>query len=221
MLYLLLIVISLVLGLGAQAAIRSTYSKYSRVPVSNGMTGAEAARRMLDSCGLQNVAIYQLNTDDLADHYDPTKNTLSLSRSVYSGRSVAATAVACHEAGHAVQHAQHYMPARIRMALVPVTQLAGNLWMIVFIMGLFLNMMGFIYLAIALFAFALLFQLVTLPVEFDASRRGLAFIQGYPSRPQSELEGASKVLRAAAFTYVSAALVSVVQLLYMVGLARR
>jgi Zn-dependent membrane protease YugP len=221
MTYLLLIVVVLLLGLGSQAWIKSTYKKWSKVPIATRETGAQAARRMLDVAGLSSVQINALNTDDLADHFDPTNNTLSLSRGIYAGTSVAATAIACHEAGHAVQHARNYAPARIRMALVPVTNVASNAWVILLFAGFFLQIMGLVYVAIALFAFAILFQVVTLPVEFDASHRALETISSNPALPAMEVSGARTVLTAAAFTYVAAALASLLQLIYLIGVARR
>lgn len=218
--YLTLIIVTLALGMGAQAWINSSYKKWAAVPNQMGMSGAEAARRMLDMNGLQHVGITMLNKPDLSDYFDPTKNMLGLSAGVYNGRSVGAIAVACHEAGHAVQHAQNYMPAKARMALVPITNFASNAWMIIFFMGLFMNMLGLVQLAIVLYAIVLLFQVVTLPVEFDASRRGLAYIEGYTPLGGNQADGAKKVLSAAAFTYVAAALASLLQLLYFAGFAR-
>ncbi len=219
--YLLLMVVILALGLGSQAWIKSTYNKWSKVPIATRETGAQAARRMLDANGLSSVQINALSTEDLADHFDPTNNTLSLSRNVYAGTSVAATAIACHEAGHAVQHARNYVPARIRMALVPVTNVASNAWIILFFVGFFLNLVGLVYVAIALFAFAILFQIVTLPVELDASHRALEVISSNPALPAMEVSGARTVLTAAAFTYVAAALASLLQLAYLIGVARK
>lgn len=216
--YLLLIVVTLFLGLGAQALIRHTYNKWSQVPISNRMTGAQAARKMLDANGLSDVGIDRVE-GDLTDNYDPRARVLHLSRQVYDGFSVASTAVACHEAGHAVQHSLGYTPARIRMSLVPAVQFASNAWMFILLIGMFLQVSGLIYVGIALYAIAVLFQLVTLPVEFDASRRALATV-GTQGLPEGEVTGARSVLTSAAFTYVAAALASLFQLLYFIGMAR-
>lgn len=217
--YLLLIIVSLVLGLGTQAYINSSYRKWSKVSISTGLTGAETARRMLDSSGLSNVSIERVG-GELTDHFDPTANVLRLSDDVYSGRTVAASAIACHEAGHAIQHAKGYIPAKIRMTLVPVANFGSNAWIFIMLVGVFLNLIGLVYLAIAFYAFAVLFQIVTLPVEFDASKRALASISSSGAIPASQLGGAKTVLTSAALTYVAAALVSIMQLLYLLGQTR-
>ncbi|MBQ6453183.1 MAG: zinc metallopeptidase [Coriobacteriales bacterium] len=216
--YILLMVVSVGLGLATQAFIKSQYNKWSRVGISTMETGAQAARRMLDANGLYDVRIQPIS-GTLTDNYSPKTRVLSLSQGVYSGRSVASTAVACHEAGHALQHASNYAPLTFRTNLVPAVNLASNLWIIVFILGFSLNSLGLVYVGLALFAIAVLFQLVTLPVEFDASNRALAFVdaQGLPTQESS---GAKSVLKAAALTYVAAALTSILQLLYFMGLTR-
>ncbi|MDR3136011.1 MAG: zinc metallopeptidase [Coriobacteriales bacterium] len=214
--YLALIIIVMVLGFGAQALIRATYNKWNKVKLSAGPSGAEAARKMLDAHGLSQVSVTQVE-GTLSDHFDPRTNVVSLSSEVYQSRSVAAVAVACHECGHAVQTAHQYMPARIRSAIVPVVSVASNLWVIVLLAGIFLSMLNLIYIAIAMFAAVLVFQIVTLPVEFDASRRALAFIRTSGWLAPSENTGAARVLRAAALTYVAAALASLLQLLYFIG----
>ncbi|MCL1880217.1 MAG: zinc metallopeptidase [Actinomycetia bacterium] len=218
--YLLLIAVSVVLGLATQAYIRSQYKKFSKVDISTGLTGAQAARKMLDANGLSNVAI-QAVPGTLSDHFDPRTNVVSLSEDVFNGRSVAATAIACHECGHAVQHARKYVPEVLRNSIFPVVNIASNLWFIVFIIGIFLGITGFIWLAVILFAAVLAFQLVTLPVELNASRRAMAHVSIGSYLPAAETKGARKVLTAAALTYVAAALVSVLQLLYLLGAARR
>ncbi len=217
--YLSVILIALVLGLGSQAWIKRTYSKWSDVPVSSGMTGAEAARRMLDNNGLYGVGIDMIR-GELSDNFDPRTNTLHLSQAVYNGRTVSATAIACHEAGHAIQHATGYTPIKIRTAIVPVASFASNAWIILLLIGFFLNMIGLVWAAIIMYACVVLFQLVTLPVEFDASGRALKTISTTMPLSHEQNEGASAVLRAAAFTYVAAALASLLQLLYFVGMAR-
>ena len=217
-LYLLVVLVSTVIGLAAQAYIKSTYGTWSNVK-SDGITGAEAARRMLDANGCQNVGIKSIG-GTLTDNYNPTDNSLYLSRDNQCGGSVASVAVACHEAGHAAQHEQGYAMMKLRSALVPVVNLTQNAWTIVFILGVALNLAGLTTLAIWLFSFSVLFQVVTLPVEIDASRRGVRYIQESGMSAQ-QVRGAKKVLTAAALTYVAAALSSVIQLLYLLARTSR
>lgn len=217
-LYLLVVLVSTVIGLAAQAYIKSTYGTWSNVK-SDGITGAEAARRMLDANGCQNVGIKSIG-GTLTDNYNPTDNSLYLSCDNQYGGSVASVAVACHEAGHAAQHEQGYTMMKLRSALVPVVNLTQNAWTIVFILGVALNLAGLTTLAIWLFSFSVLFQVVTLPVEIDASRRGARYIQESGMSAQ-QVRGAKKVLTAAALTYVAAALSSVIQLLYLLARTSR
>ncbi len=229
--YWALIIVTMVLGFGAQAYINSSYKKYSRVPNDAGMTGAQIARRMLDENGLQDVQV-QAVSGTLSDHYDPRTRVVRLSEGVYGEASVSAMAIACHECGHAVQHARGYVPMNVRSALVPVANLGSSLWLILLMAGLFLNMMSLFWAGIILYAFAVLFHVVTLPVEFNASHRGLAYITGRGSQNvvnsscalaipgNTSADGAKKVLTAAALTYVVGALTSVMQLLYFIGMAR-
>ena len=217
-LYLLVVLVSTVNGLAAQAYIKSTYGTWSNVK-SDGITGAEAARRMLDANGCQNVGIKSIG-GTLTDNYNPTDNNLYLSHDNQYGGSVASVAVACHEAGHAAQHEQGYAMMKLRSALVPVVNLTQNAWTIVFILGVALNLAGLTTLAIMLFSFSVLFQVVTLPVEIDASRRGVRYIQESGMSAQ-QVRGAKKVLTAAALTYVAAALSSVIQLLYLLARTSR
>ncbi|MDR1083045.1 MAG: zinc metallopeptidase [Coriobacteriales bacterium] len=218
--YVLLIAVTLILGFGTQAYIKHTYKKWSKVPISSGLTGAQAARKMLDENGLAHVVIEPI-AGELTDHYNPKTNVVSLSEGVYDNKSVAATAIACHECGHAVQHARGFVPARLRGALVPAVNFAGTAWLFVFIGGLFLQMIGLIYAAIALYAATIIFQIVTLPVEFDASGRALAYVRNYGFLPAAETGGARSVLTSAALTYVAAALISIIQLVYLLARARR
>ena len=217
--YLLLIVATLILGLGSQALINHAYKKWSAVPASSGYSGAEAARRMLDENGLGDVRIACIS-GNLTDNYDPRTNTLNLSQAIYNGRNVASTAVACHEAGHAIQKATAYAPMRFRSALVPVVNFVSNVWVFILIIGVMLNILGLVYLAIAFYAVAVLFQLVTLPVEFNASGRALTCLSSSGLLSVDEMAGARKVLTAAAWTYVSATLASILQLLYLLGVNR-
>ena len=210
--YLLVVAVSLVLGLATQGYINSTYRKWSKVP-SDGDSGATVARRMLDALGCAQVGIKSV-AGTLTDHYDTRDNNLYLSRDNLSGGSVASVAVACHEAGHAAQRAQGYAMMRARTALVPVVNFTQQTWMLIFLAGIFLNIAGLATLAIVFFSFSVLFQLVTLPVEFDASRRAVAYIQE-SGMSATQVRGARAVLTAAALTYVAAALTSILQLLYL------
>lgn len=221
--YIILIVVTLALGLGTQGYIKSMYSKYSRVKINLNATGAQIARKMLNDNGLHDVQVRCVE-GTLSDHYDPRTRVINLSRGVYTGNDVSALAVACHECGHAIQHAVGYAPLKVRTAIVPVASFSSNVWIILLICGFMFDAIGLVYAAIACFGFAVLFQVVTLPVEFDASKRGLAFIQsGCNSSwiPSADvLQGSKKVLTAAAMTYVAAALISILQLLYYLGMAR-
>lgn len=217
-LYLIIVLVTTVVGLMAQSYINSTYRRWSRVP-SDGETGEQVARRMLDASGYGRVGI--LGTPGhLSDHYDPRDNNLYLSRENLSGGSVASVAVACHEAGHAAQRESGYFMMKVRHALVPVVNFTQSIWTIVFLLGFMMDMAGLTSLAIAMFAFSVLFQLVTLPVEIDASRRAVAYIEG-SGMSEVNVRGARKVLTAAALTYVAAALSSVLQLLYLLARTHR
>lgn len=218
--YLGIMILSVVLGLATQGYVNSAYRRWSNVGLSTGLTGAQVARAMLDSEGLFDVGIERV-PGNLTDHYDPKANVLRLSDDVYSSASVAAAGVAAHEAGHAVQHARKYVPATIRMALVPAANLGSNGAWILIILGLMIGFTQLAWLGVILFAFAVLFQVVTLPVEFDASRRALAALGTTGALPQAQVAGARNVLTAAALTYLAAALISVLQLLHWVGVVRR
>lgn len=215
--YWLIVIVSLVLGLATQGYINRQYKVWSKVRLSSGETGAQVAQRMLAAEGASQVGIVRVG-GHLTDFYDPRDNRLHLSDENLSGGSVASAAVACHEAGHAVQHAQGYVPVKIRTALVPVVNFTSNVWMVLLMLGMFVGSIGLARLAVLLFGFSVLFQLITLPVEFDASRRAVQYLSnGAGLSPEAE-EGARKVLTAAALTYVAAALVSILQLLYYLGL---
>jgi Zn-dependent membrane protease YugP len=219
-LYILLFVVSLAIGFGTQAYINSQYRKYDKLAVSSGMTGAQVARRMLDAYGLVHIQV-QMIPGKLTDNFDPRSNVISLSEAVFNGRSVSATAIACHECGHAVQHAQSYAPAAFRRVLWPLVNVASNLWLIALFIGIALSFVGLIWVAVIMYAFVLLFQLVTLPVEFNASKRAIAYIGTGGYLPDQEYRGTRKVLSAAALTYVAGALISVIQLLRLLGMANR
>lgn len=217
--YLVLVIVSTILGLATQAYINKKYKIWSQVPVSSGETGADVARRMLQQEGASSVGITSVE-GHLTDFYDPRDNNLHLSQENLTGGSVASVAVACHEAGHAVQTARGFVPIKIRSAMVPVVNFTSQAWMIIFFAGVFLGLAGLMQFAIILFAFSVLFQIVTLPVEIDASRRAVKYISTAGLDASAE-RGARQVLTAAALTYVAAALVSILQLLYYLNLANR
>ncbi len=213
-LYILFFGVPLILGLAVQGWLRSTFSHNSRVPVASGMTGADVARRILDANGLQNVPVRISRAGALSDHYDPRGRTVNLSEPVFSGRSVAATAVAAHEVGHAIQHARSYVPMTARSAIWPLASIGSQAWFFILLLGLFFNAFGLVQLALVVFALVVLFQVVTLPVEFNASRRAMANIRELGLVSGGEAVGARRTLTAAAMTYVAAALTSIAQLLY-------
>lgn len=217
----LLTAILAVPSLWAAARVRSAFARYSRVGVRSGMSGAEAAQAVLDAAGVKGVRI-EPHRGLLTDHYDPRSKTLRLSPEVYGGRSISSVAVAAHEAGHAIQDAHAYAPLRLRSGIVPVVQFGSRLWPALFFLGLFVHAPGMMYAGIALFAGIVLFQFVTLPTEFNASSRAKAVLasSGIVSTPE-EAAGVSKVLNAAALTYVAAAVTAVVQLLYLLSMASR
>lgn len=212
--YIGLIVVTLIIGLGATWYVNRQIKKYTRVPASTRITGAEMAQRMLAAHGVTGVPIYQGGPSQ--DHFDPRDNSITLDPEAYHGTSITAIATACHEVGHACQFAEGYAPMKIRGALVPAVNLASNAWMFLLLIGIFLNIAGLTTLAIVMYAVVVLFQVVTLPVEFDASRRAMAFL-GTTGISQSEQGGAFSVLRACALTYVAAALTSILQLLWLLG----
>lgn len=218
--YLLIMVVALALGFITQGYVNAAYRKWSQVELATGRTGAEVARAMLDSEGLSSVGI-EMVPGSLTDHYDPRANVLRLSTDVHNGRSVASAGVAAHEAGHAVQHARGYAPAKIRMALVPAANIGSQASWILIIVGLWIGVSGLAWLGVAAFGAAVLFQIVTLPVELDASSRALNALSTTGMLPPQQVSGARNVLTAAALTYIAAALISVMQLLYWVGVVGR
>ena len=209
--YLLFLAPGLLLSLWASAKTKSAFNKWGKVRAR--MTGAQAARSMLDRAGLYDVKIGQAH-GFLSDHYNPATRSLALSPKVYGEASISAVGVACHEAGHALQHAQGYAPLQLRSALVPVAGIGSNFGWIVMIIGFFMQSMGMIQLGILLFSATVVFQLVTLPVEFDASNRAKELVVNYGILGPSERIGVDKVLNAAAWTYVAAAVTSILTLLY-------
>ena len=209
--YILMILPCIILSLWAQSKVSGTFRKYSSVPNARGMTGADAARKILDMNGLSGVPIERVS-GNLTDHYDPKDNVIRLSDAVFGSPSVAAVGVAAHEAGHAVQHAERYAPIMARNAIVPVVNIGTRLSLPLLLIGMFLNVLGLIWAGIILFGLSTLFQLLTLPVELDASHRAVKVLSGgYLS--DDEMKGVKKVLSAAAMTYVAALLTSAAQLL--------
>lgn len=209
----------LLLGLWAQMRVSSAFKKYSAVHAHNGMSAEEVARSMLNRSGCGEVSVRTVS-GNLTDHYDPRNNTLRLSDGVYGSTSVAAVGVAAHECGHAMQQHEGYAPLKLRSALVPVVNLGSNLYFPIFLLGLVFSWEPLLYVGIACFALTLVFALVTLPVEFNASGRALSVLeeQGYLSR--DEMDGARAVLNAAALTYVAAAISSLLQLVRLLIIAR-
>lgn len=213
-LYLLFLVPPLVLGLIVQHRLKRTVAEQMQVQVSTGMTGAQVARTILDRNGLTEVPIERSPGGPLSDHYDPRSRAVFLSEGVHDGTAVASTAIGAHEVGHAIQHATAYGAFRLRSALWPAVAFASNAWFFMLLIGAFMNFLGLVQLAILLFAVVVLFQIVTLPVEFDASRRAMKQLAGIGLVAEAERSGAQKVLRAAALTYVAGALAALTQLAY-------
>jgi uncharacterized protein len=217
----ILLVPALILGIYAQAKVSSTFRRYSQVPSARGLTGAQGARQLLNSAGLGDVAI-EVAGSRLSDHYDPRSRTLTLSPEVGNSNSLAALGVAAHEAGHAMQHAEGYAPFRFRSALVPVANIGTNLGFALFFIGLIFFRGGpLLTVGILLYSAAVLFTLVTLPVELNASRRAMVELSNRNILVADELTGAKKVLSAAALTYVAAALMAVLQLIRLILISRR
>jgi uncharacterized protein len=218
----ILLVPALVLGIYAQARVRSTFNRYSQIPSARGLTGAQGARQLLDSAGLRDVGI-EVMGGRLSDHYDPRSRVLTLSPDVGNSNSLAALGVAAHEAGHAMQHAARYAPFRYRSALVPVANLGSNLGFILFFIGLifFQRNPVMMSIGIVLYSCAVLFTVVTLPVELNASKRAMTELSNRNILVADELTGAKKVLSAAALTYVAAALMAVLQLVRLILISRR
>jgi Zn-dependent membrane protease YugP len=219
-LWLVTLIVPLLLGLWAQRKVRRTFARYSDVPVRSGMTGAQAAAEVIRASGLSDVQI-RFVEGRLTDHYDPRSRTLNLSPEVGQASSVAALGVAAHEAGHAIQDAHRYLPMRVRQTFVPVASIGSQLAIPVIFIGLLLGAAGLTTVGLALFTVIVLFQLVTLPVEFDASRRALVALGDGRLLQADELEGAKSVLGAAAWTYVAAFVASLAQLLYFFAASRR
>ena len=218
--YLVLVLPCVLLSLWASSSVKSTFQKYSTQYSMRRITGADAARRVLSQNGVSGVRIERVS-GNLTDHYDPKANVIRLSDGVYDSTSTAAIGVACHEAGHAVQYAQHYAPIKLRAAIIPITNIGSKLAMPLILLGLVLTFLeGFsfvlVYLGIACFGLSLVFQLITLPVEFNASHRAIAAIEQGGILTEEEQRGAKKTLKAAAMTYVAATAVSLAQLVRLI-----
>ena len=215
--YIVIILPCMILSIWASSNVNRTFHRYSTQYSARQLTGADAARRVLASHGVRDVRIERIS-GNLTDHYDPKTNVIRLSDSVYDNTSTAAIGVACHEAGHAVQYASHYAPIKLRAAIVPVTNFGSKLAMPLILLGLVLSFAGnfsytLVYIGIACFSLSVIFQLITLPVEFNASRRALQAIEQCQLLNEEELSGAKKTLSAAAMTYVAATAVALAQLL--------
>ena len=215
----IMVLMGAVIVLIAQAGVKLAFARYSRINSSAGITGAEAARRALQDNGIYDVSVRHI-PGELTDHFDPTSRTVNLSDPVYGSTSVAAIAVATHECGHAMQHNEGYYPLRLRSAVLPAANLGSRAGIPLLIAGMFLSFQPLVLAGVIFFTFGVVFQLVTLPVEFNASDRALQYIESSGMVSESELDGQTKVLRAAAFTYVASAAAAVLSLLRLILLSR-
>lgn len=218
--YLLLVVPALLITVWAQYKVKSTFARYSRVLSSRGISGSRAAEDILRGAGLYDIRVEPV-AGSLTDHYDPRAGVIRLSQDVYGSTSVASIGVAAHEAGHALQHAEHYAPLKLRNAIIPLTNLGSTLSIPLVLIGYFMGAQPLVTAGIVLFSLVVVFQLITLPVEFNASRRAIAIIGQQAMLSSEELQGAQKVLTAAALTYVASLLVSLANLLRLVLLFGR
>jgi Zn-dependent membrane protease YugP len=218
-LFLATAIVPLLFGLWAQMKVKRTFAKYSKIAPHNGMSGADAAAAVLRSSGLPNLQIRPV-AGRLTDHYDPRNRTLNLSQDVGGASSLAAMGVAAHEAGHAVQDAKRYGPMRIRQALVPAATIGQSFWFIPVVLGLIMGLSGLVTIGLILFAVIVVFQLITLPVEFDASKRALVALEGQGLLAADEVPGAKAVLNAAALTYIAGFVAALGQLIYFFALSR-
>ena len=219
--WLLYIGVPLIIGIWAQIRVTNAFRKWGEVRASSNITGAECAREILEAAQIHDVDVVETN-DFLGDHYDPTNKKLHLSSNVYNTSSVAALGIAAHETGHAIQHAKAYAPLKARMAIVPVTMVASQMLPFVILGGLFFHITGLITLGIYCYAILLVFQLITLPVEFDASRRAKIILQQMGIvQPGGEVVGVNKVLNAAALTYVAAFIAALGNLLWLLSVRDR
>ncbi|MBE6086790.1 MAG: zinc metallopeptidase [Clostridium beijerinckii] len=216
----ILLVPAIIISFWAQSKINSAYSKYSQVRTINGYTGQQVARMMLDEAGLFDVRIELINSK-LGDHYDPASKILRLSPEVYSGASISSAGIAAHEVGHALQHKERYAPLVIRNSIVPIVNIGSNVSWMLFFVGILLGFKGLTTLGIILFSGVVIFQLITLPVEFDASTRALNILKSRGILYGDETKSAQKVLDAAAMTYVAATLMAVSQLIRLIAISNR
>ena len=210
----IILIPGLLLAMYAQAKVSSTYNRYKKITPHSGYTGAQFARKMLNDNGLYDVTITQIS-GRMSDHYDPRANQVRLSAEVYNGTSIASLGIAAHEVGHAVQHATNYFPLTVRNLVVPVTNFSSSIYMLFIFIGIIMNSFSMIQFGIMLFAVIVIFQVITLPVEFNASRRAIATLGGDGVLDAEELSGAKRVLGAAAMTYVAAMVTAVLQLLQL------
>ena len=210
----IILIPGLLLAMYAQAKVSSTYNRYKKVTSHSGYTGAQFARKMLNDNGLYDVTITQIS-GRMSDHYDPRANQVRRSADVYNGTSIASLGIAAHEVGHAVQHATNYFPLTVRNLVVPVTNFSSSIYMLFIFIGIIMNSFSMIQFGIMLFAVIVIFQVITLPVEFNASRRAIATLGGDGVLDAEELSGAKRVLGAAAMTYVAAMVTAVLQLLQL------
>ncbi|WP_411682996.1 zinc metallopeptidase [Clostridium thailandense] len=215
----IILIPALIIAAYAQYKVSSTYEKYSTYGNHNGYTGAQVARMLLDSNGLLDIPV-EVISGKLTDHYDPARRVMRLSEGVFYGNSVAAIGVAAHETGHAIQHSRHYAPLIIRNSIVPVVNFGSSASWLLFILGMIFRSGNLINIGILLFSSVVIFQIVTLPVEFDASNRALKLLDSRGILHSEELKGAKSVLNAAAMTYVAAALMAIAQLLRLIILSR-
>lgn len=216
----IILIPALIISFWAQSKIKSTFQKYSRVQTTKGYTGAQVARMLLDANGLFDVPV-EIIGGNLSDHYDPSHRVMRLSHDVFYGTSVASIGVAAHETGHAIQHQQNYIPLNLRNAIVPVVNFSSSASWILFFIGIVLKWAGLINLGILLFAAVVVFQLITLPVEFNASKRALRILRDREILYGDEISGAKAVLDAAAMTYIAAALMAISQLLRLILISNR
>ena len=216
----ILFILSVVLSMLASGKVNSNYNKYSRVYSKTGISGAQAARKILDANGLYHVQI-QMTYGKLSDHYDPRTQIIRLSQDVYNSNSIASIAVAAHECGHAIQHQEGYFPIRLRALSVPIANIGSLFYWPLILIGLLLGYMELAQVGVLLFSFVVAFQLITLPVEFNASKRALNILSATGTLTADELTGAKKVLNSAALTYVAALFSSILQLLRLLLLTQR
>lgn len=214
----ILLIPAIIISFWAQSKVNSTYNKYKKVRTINGYSGNQIARMILDESGLFDVRIEQINSK-LGDHYDPSSRVLRLSPEVYSGATISSAGIAAHEVGHAIQHQKSYKPLTLRNSIVPIVNFSSNMSWLIFFLGIFLGFKGLTTLGIILFLAVVVFQLITLPVEFDASTRALNILKSKGILYGDEIIGAEKVLNAAAMTYVAATLMAISQLIRLIAIS--